>query len=148
LFTDYGYDTVAVPRNRRLAGNRDPRSFDLGVCERHDPKLHTEDEWYCGSFRTPSLRNVALRSSFMHNGVFSSLRDVVSFYATRGSDPKRWYPGGTFDDLPAKYQKYVNTNAAPYNGAPGDPPALSDQEIDEVIAFLGTLTDKAYPQAP
>jgi cytochrome c peroxidase len=148
LFTDYGYDTVAVPRNRNIPGNRDPRHVDLGVCERHDPKLHTEDAWFCGSFRTPSLRNVATRSSFMHNGAFSNLRDVVSFYATRGSDPKRWYPSGSFDDLPMKYQKYVNTNVAPYNQAAGDPPALSEQDIDAIVAFLGTLTDLEYPKAP
>jgi len=148
LFTDYGYDTVAVPRNRLLAQNGDPRQFDLGVCERRDPKLHTEDPWYCGAFRTPSLRNVAARTSFMHNGVFSNLRDVVSFYATRGSDPKRWYPSGKVDDLPEKYQKYVNTSAAPYNRVPGDPPVLDETEIDAVVAFLGTLTDRDYPHAP
>jgi cytochrome c peroxidase len=141
LFTDYGYDTVSVPRNRALPSNRDPKHFDLGLCARRDRKLHTEDEWFCGSFRTPSLRNVATRASFMHNGVFSKLRDVVSFYATRGSDPKRWYPNGAFDDLPTQYQKYVNVNVAPYNQAPGDPPALSDQEIDEIVAFLETLSD-------
>ena len=148
LFTDFGYDTVAVPRNRRLPASRDARGFDLGVCERRDERLHTEDPWFCGSFRTPSLRNVATRSSFMHNGVFSKLRDVVSFYATRGSDPKRWYPSGAFDDLPPKYQNYVNTNVAPYNQAPGETPRLSEQDIDAVVAFLGTLTDREYPRAP
>ncbi len=148
LFTDFGYDTVAVPRNARLPTSRDPRAFDLGVCERRDARLHTEDPWFCGSFRTPSLRNVATRSSFMHSGVFSNLRDVVSFYATRGSNPKRWYPSGTFDDLPSKYQKYVNTNLAPYNQAPGETPRLSEQDIDAIVAFLGTLTDREYPRAP
>ena len=146
LFTDYGYDTVSVPRNRNLPPNRDPKHFDLGLCQRRDAKLHTEDEWFCGSFRTPSLRNVATRASFMHNGVFSKLREVVQFYATRGSDPKRWYPNGAFDDMPTQYQKYVNVNVAPYNQAPGDPATLSDQEIDAVVAFLETLSDA--PLAP
>jgi cytochrome c peroxidase len=145
LFTDYGYDTVSVPRNRNLPPNRNPKHFDLGLCQRRDAKLHTEDEWFCGSFRTPSLRNVATRVSFMHNGVFSKLRDVVRFYATRGSDPKHWYPNGAFDDLPAQYQKYVNVNVAPYNHAPGDPPTLSDQQIDAVVAFLETLSDAPPP---
>ncbi|HEY4107150.1 MAG TPA: hypothetical protein VGM44_24795, partial [Polyangiaceae bacterium] len=121
---------------------------DLGVCERRDARLHTEDPWFCGAFRTPSLRNVALRTSFMHNGVFSSLRDVVSFYATRGSDAKRWYHGEKFDDLPAKYQKYVNVSAAPYNRDEGAPPALNDEEIDAIVAFLATLSDKSIPAGP
>ena len=141
MFTDYGYDTVAVPRNRALPSNRDPRRFDLGLCERHDPKLHTDDEWFCGAFRTPSLRNVARREAFMHNGVFTSLREVVRFYATRSTSPARWYADGAYDDLPAKYRRYVNTTMPPYNRPEGDPPALADDEIDAVVAFLGTLND-------
>lgn len=33
-----------------------------------------------GRFKTPTLRNVGLRSVFMHNGSFSSLEDIVRFY--------------------------------------------------------------------
>ncbi|HVW27758.1 MAG TPA: cytochrome c peroxidase [Polyangiaceae bacterium] len=145
MFTDYGYDAVAAPRNRALHANDDPRHFDLGLCERHDPKLHTDDEWFCGSFRTPSLRNVALRGRFMHNGVFSSLHDVVAFYATRSNDPGRWYPRGEFDDLPPKLHRYVNTTSPPYDRPEGDPPALDEAEIEAVVAFLGTLSDRVVP---
>jgi cytochrome c peroxidase len=38
-----------------------------------------------GAFRTPSLRNVALRPSFMHNGRFRTLEEVIDFY-NRGGD--------------------------------------------------------------
>jgi cytochrome c peroxidase len=38
-----------------------------------------------GEFRTPSLRNVALRAPYMHNGHFAALADVVEFY-NRGGD--------------------------------------------------------------
>ena len=98
---------------------------------------------FCGSFRTPSLRNVATRASFMHDGAFTSLRDVVAFYATRDSDPKRWYAGKRFDALPARYEKNVNVASAPYGQGDG-PPSLNDHEIDAIVAFLGTLTDAAY----
>lgn len=37
------------------------------------------------AFRTPTLRNVALRGPFMHNGRFSTLEDVIEFY-NRGGD--------------------------------------------------------------
>jgi cytochrome c peroxidase len=151
LFTDYGYEVVAVPRNRKIASNADPRSFYLGVCERREhrqPNWHTEDDMFCGSFRTPSLRNVAVRTHFMHNGVFSSLRDVVAFYATRATEPKRWYAGGTFDDLPKRYWQYVNTSPAPYHRQEGEAPALDDGDVDALVAFLETLTDAQYRQAP
>ena len=39
----------------------------------------------------------------------------------------------------------VNTSEAPYNRRRGDAPALSDAEIDDVIAFLHTLSDGYTP---
>jgi cytochrome c peroxidase len=144
LFTDYGFEAVGAPRNRGIATNADPTSFDLGLCERHDHP-HMSDERLCGTFRTPSLRNVAVRQSFMHNGAFSKLRDVVAFYATRGTDPKRWYgPGGAFDDLPSKYRTNVGASKPPYDRGPGETPRLDDGEIDAIVAFLETLTDAPY----
>jgi cytochrome c peroxidase len=143
LFTDFGFDIVAAPRNRKLALSA--QSFDLGLCERKDPKKHTEDPWFCGAFRTPSLRNVALRQSYFHNGTFSSLRDVVRFYAQRGTNPEAFYPHGSFDDLPEKYWDNVNTLIPPYNLRKGEPPTLDDAEIDALIAFLDTLTDQVIP---
>jgi cytochrome c peroxidase len=101
---------------------------------------------FCDSFRTPSLRNVARRDRFIHNGVFSSLRHVVAFYAARSTNPGRWYTGGKFDDLPPKYRLYVNTTSPPYDRPKGDPPALDDEEIDAVVAFLGTLRDRNDPR--
>jgi cytochrome c peroxidase len=148
LFTDYGYEAVAVPRNRSLPENRNAAHFDLGLCKRPDTHYHTDGAEFCGSFRTPSLRNVAVRSSFMHNGVFSSLRQVVEFYATRATDPKHWYEAGTFDDLPEPYRQNVNVDKAPYNRHEGEAPPLRASEIDALVAFLGTLTDAEFQKAP
>src|SRR5262249_3928718 len=92
-----------------------------------------------------SLRNVAVRQSFMHNGAFRSLRDVVAFYATRATDPMRWYKSGVkFDDVPAKYRGQVNINSIPYNRRAGDVPPLDDAEIDAIVAFPGTPTAGEY----
>lgn len=148
MFTDYGYDAIAVPRNRALPENRDPRRFDLGVCGHRSQRLHTEDAPFCGAFRTPSLRNVAKRTRFMHNGYFSSLRDVVSFYATRATDPERWYAHGTFDDLPAKYADNVNQTLPPYDQLKGDPRRLTDADVAAIVAFLEALSDRDIPSAP
>jgi len=145
MFTDYGYDAVAWPRNRELPANRNPESFDLGLCERKDTKTPANDERFCSSFRTPSLRNVAVRESFGHNGVYKKLRDVVAFYAFRAVAPSRVYPlGQKFDDVPPKYADNVNVYAPIYNHLEGAPPPLSDADIDAIVAFLGTLTDAAY----
>ena len=148
LFTDYGYDAVAPPRNRAATRGADPRSFDLGLCERHgsrDLQWHINDDTFCGRFRTPSLRNVAIRTSYMHNGAFSNLRSVVAFYATRATDPKRWYEKGRFDDVPEKYWPNVNTRPAPYHRSEGDTPVLDDGDVDALVAFLETLTDTEIP---
>jgi cytochrome c peroxidase len=143
LFTDYGYDAVGAPRNPRAPA---PAKPDLGLCERTDPTTPTRDAGYCINFRTPSLRNVAVRDAFMHNGTFTNLRDVVAFYATRDTSPRRWYRSGVkFDDAPKRYRGQVNQAAPPYgNRRPGDAPALDDREIDAIVAFLGTLTDARY----
>jgi cytochrome c peroxidase len=144
LFTDYGFDAVGAPRNRALPATRDPAYHDLGLCERKGGEYANKTEEFCGKFRAPSLRNVAARSAYMHNGSFKSLRDVVAFYATRSTNPERWYKGGEFDDLPAKYHDNVNVEKAPYNRRRGDAPPLDDREIDAIVAFLGTLTDAPY----
>jgi len=145
LFSDFGHIAIGVPRNREIPANADPRFFDLGLCGplRGDLAAHPE---YCGRFRTPSLRNVALRQSFFHNGAIHTLADAVRFYVQRDTDPARWYgrdargAAQRIDDLPARYHANLNTDP-PFGGAPGDAPALSEAEIDDIVAFLSTLTD-------
>jgi cytochrome c peroxidase len=146
LFTDFTYDNLGVPRNTALAGNADPANFDLGLCAREGGDLLQRTD-LCGAFKVPSLRNVALRGAFFHNGRFTSLKEALTFYVQRDTNPEKFYPrlpDGTvnkFDDLPAVYHRNVNTTEVPYNRHPGDAPALSDAEIDDVIAFLNTLSD-------
>ncbi len=139
IFTDYGFDAVGAPRYARVRVHDD----DIGGCERTDPNNPSSDAQYWASFRTPSLRNVAVRPAFMHNGAFTNLRDVVAFYATRATNPERWYRRGVvFDDTPAAYRGQINTTSVPYNRRRGAAPALDDEAIDAIVAFLRTLTDR------
>lgn len=148
LFTDFGYDAIAVPRNRALPANRDPRHFDTGLCDTARRLRWPDPDQWCGYLRTPGLRNVALKQTFMHNGAFTSLRDAVAFYNTRSTDPRRWYHGAaTFDDVPPAYRGNINVNSTPMNRRPGMPPAMSDADIDDIVAFLRTLTDGRYAGA-
>lgn len=145
LFTDFGYEALAAPRNRLLAANRNPRHFDEGLCATARRLKWPEPEQWCGYVRTPSLRNTAIRQSFMHNGSIGSLREVVEFYNTRGTDPVRWFgKSGAFDDVAPSYHENVNVNSPPLNRKPGMPVALSDVETDDLVAFLRSLTDERY----
>ncbi|WDD92455.1 cytochrome B6 [Burkholderia sp. FERM BP-3421] len=145
LFTDFGYDAIAVPRNRALPANRDPRHFDNGLCDTAARLRWPDPTQWCGYLRTPGLRNVAVRQTFMHNGVFDTLRDAVAFYNTRSTDPARWYHGKPgFDDVPAAYRGNINVNSTPMNRRPGTPPALTETDVDDLVAFLRTLTDARY----
>jgi len=154
LFTDAGFVAVAPPRRADLpplalaatvASRARGAEADLGLCRAGRAGL-SDDPSFCGRFRTPTLRNVALRTSFFHNGSVRTLRDAVAFYATRDSDPARWYPrradGGVraYDDLPPQSVPYVNREV-PFEPLPGGRPRLDDDEIDDLVAFLRTLTD-------
>ena len=144
-FTDHSYHALGVPRNPAIQANTDPRFFDLGMCGPRREDLRGETQ-YCGYFKTPTLRNVTRRRFFFHNGRFTTLRDVMSFYVERDTDPGRWYPTVAgklrkFDDLPARYRDNVNTSDAPMNRGPSDAPALNATEIEKVVAFLGSLSD-------
>jgi cytochrome c peroxidase len=150
LFTDFSYDNLGVPRNPDIPKNADPAFFDLGLCARDSGDLASRTD-LCGAFKVPSLRNVATRQVFFHNGRFKSLKDALTFYVQRDTNPEKWYPlnpDGTvrkFDDLPPQYQANVNTTEAPYDRRIGEAPALTDAEVDDVIAFLKTLTDGYKP---
>ena len=149
-FTDYGLVAIGAPRNTAIRANEDPNFFDLGLCGPLRSDLRDRAE-YCGRFKTPSLRNVATRSVFFHNGIFHTLRQVMEFYVHRDTNPEKWYPRDAngsvrkFDDLPAAYIANVDVDP-PFGGHLGDRPVLSDDEIDDVIAFMRTLTDGFLPE--
>ncbi len=147
LFTNFGYFALGVPRNRSTA-TADPAFFDMGLCGpvRTDLSHRTD---LCGLFKVPTLRNVARTAPYFHNGAVATLQDAVSFYATRDTDPARWYPvvGGAvdrFNDLPAAYRGNVEQQP-PFGQQRGQPPRLNAQDVQDLVVFLGTLTDGFVP---
>lgn len=79
-----------------------------------------------GAFKTPSLRNITLTAPYMHDGSFASLESVIVFYNE----------GGGNDILKSELIKPLN---------------LSNQEISDLLAFLGTLesrVDITRPRIP
>lgn len=146
LFTDEQFEALGVPRNTALASNRNPDHFDLGICGPIRTDMADQPQ-YCGMFLTPTLRNVATRQVFMHNGVYHSLQQVMDFYNLRDTDPGAIYPAGLdgkvekFNDIPPQYRANVDTVDPPLDRTLADKPANSAQDLQDIIAFLKTLTD-------
>ena len=102
-------------------------------------------------FLTPTLRNVATRRVFFHNGVFHSLQQVLDFYnfrdvrpaglsadAGRRADEVQRHPG-------AISRQIVDMVDAPFDRILGAPPAMTARDEADIIAFLRTLTDGYQP---
>ncbi len=83
----------------------------------------TRDSAQLGFFKVPGLRNVAITAPYMHNGMFKTLREVIQYY----NNPDAIVHDGIKRDLS------LNT---PLN--------LTATEIDELEAFLKTLTDDRF----
>ncbi len=152
LFTDFAYVALGVPRNAAIPANVDPLTFDLGLCRRPGIEAILPKEIplasLCGAFKVPTLRNVAVRAPYFHNGAIATLRDAVAFHATRDADPKRWRPSpktgdaDKFNDLPSAYKANVIVEEVPFDREAGEKPRLDDRDVDALVAFLDTLTDK------
>jgi cytochrome c peroxidase len=151
LFTDTQYEALGTPRNLALADTKDPNFFDLGVCGpvRKDIADQTQ---FCGMFKTPTLRNTAVRRAFLHNGVFHTLQEVMDFYNFRDTNPEKVYPVGVdgkvqkYNDIPAQYHANVDVTDPPFNRHPGETPAMTAQDETDIIAFLQTLNDGYKPE--
>jgi cytochrome c peroxidase len=149
MFTDYSYEAIGVPRNSSIPENRNPAYFDLGICNRADHPLPANGK-FCGMFKTPTLRNVATRKVFFHNGQIKSLKEAIRFYNTRDTNPEEWYPAVNgkvqkYDDLPRKYRDNLDKQGPLDGRGRGGTPPMTDQELDDLEAFLNTLTDDYRP---
>jgi cytochrome c peroxidase len=78
-----------------------------------------------GQFKTPSLRNAALTAPYMHDGRLATLRDVVRHYSRL--DMERLHTHGEQLLRPLR---------------------LSEAEIDDLVAFLESLTDPRAAAGP
>jgi cytochrome c peroxidase len=126
LFTDYTYDNLGVPRNPESPFYTLPREFNPDGVDYADLGLGpvVQDSELNGFFRVPTLRNVGLTHPYMHNGVFKTLYQVVAFYNSR--DVALW---------PEPEWPYnVNRDEL------GDL-RLTPQEMEDIVAFLKTLSD-------
>jgi len=153
LFSNFRFSAQGVPRNPRIEANKSKDFYDMGLCgpKRTDLKSRLD---LCGQFKVPTLRNVAITPPYFHNSSVATLKEAVLFYATRDTKPAKWYPVlsnlqvDKFNDLPLALRGNVNHDR-PFSKKPGTQPALSDQDVDDLVEFLQTLTDEhSAPQRP
>ncbi|MEJ6695723.1 MAG: cytochrome c peroxidase [Chitinophagales bacterium] len=117
LFTNQQLAVIGTPEPKG-------RPFDKGA------EVPTGDKTLRGSFKVPSLRNIALTAPYEHSGVFDNLYDATEFY-TKG----RGHAVPDSIDLIVHWHIWE--------------PQLSVYEIERIVDFLHTLTDESFkPQIP
>ncbi|PIE06731.1 MAG: methylamine utilization protein MauG [Rhodobacterales bacterium] len=138
-FTDFSYHNIGVPENLELRALNgvEPGTVDDGLALNPEVAGAPEER---GKFRTPTLRNVAVTGPYMHNGVFHDLRTVVLFYNQYNTrvDKRKINPETGEMFRPAPVPSTLSTEELTHG------PALDDQRVDALVAFLKTLTDARY----
>jgi cytochrome c peroxidase len=103
-------------------------------------------------FRTPTLRNVAMTAPYMHNGMLTTLDDVLRFYDNGRSENPNVLPSvarqrgdggdrggggrrGDGDGVPRLDRRFVGVND------------MSDDQMRDIVAFLASLSDTAFDTA-
>jgi cytochrome c peroxidase len=103
--------------------NTDPQALDKLALETDMSELGrflvSKQRQDIGSFKTEQLRNVGLTAPYMHDGSLHTLWDVVDHY-NKGGETNAYLDGGI------------------------EPLNLSENEINDVVAFLFALTDKRF----
>jgi cytochrome c peroxidase len=146
LFTDFTYDNLGVPRN--------PDNPFYAQAKAHNPagakfvdrglggfvKKRAEDD----KFKVPTLRNIALTAPYMHNGYFKTLRGVVAFYNDRDARPACKGEASEAEALKRgcwprpEIARNMNRDEMGRLG-------LTEQEVDDIAAFMEALTDGYVP---
>lgn len=120
VFTNNGLDTAATLNDFTDPG-RGPRSGNIN------------DN---GKFRIPTLRNLAFTAPYMHDGRFSTLREVIDTY-DRGPAPSP-----NVDPLMLADAQFRLNNFGHWGLN------LSDAEKDDLEAFLLTMSEVEYLSNP
>ncbi len=122
MFSDFSFIVNGVPQEG--PGKDVIPGDDSG---REEATLSAADRY---AFRTPTLRNVELTPPYMHDGVFETLEQVMHFY-NDGAFPR--HPQCETDDLHPLLREPLN---------------LTNSEIQDVVAFMKSLTDPGTQLSP
>ncbi|MEN8171950.1 MAG: cytochrome c peroxidase [Chloroflexota bacterium] len=134
LMTDQDFHNLAIPHIGPGKGREAP--LDYGRAN------ETGDDCDLFAFRTPPLRNAAITGPWMHNGSYINLRDAVVHMLNPLAALQDYQPDQLDPELQGPAMADQNTIDAAfacpdiYTGAV----ALTEQELDDMIAFLNALT--------
>lgn len=118
VFSTFQYFNIGTPTNKNSPfQQQQPKFRDYGLAQTSGKRGDK------GLFRIPTLRNVEKTAPYMHNGVFTTLEEVVKFYSTGDIAPE--YALTVADD------GFYNTGIS-----------LKKKEVTDIIAFLKTLNDR------
>ena len=138
LMTDQEFHNLGIPQFGPGKENAIP--FDVGRF------AETGDKRDLFAFRTPPLRNVTLTGPWMHNGAYNELEDAIlhhldaakalSEYDVEQLEPdlRETFKGG--EAVIDRILETLDTKLA-------KPKSLSNRDLQDIMAFLGALTDRA-----
>lgn len=95
----------------------------------------TQEAKDMGRFKAPSLRNIALTAPYMHDGSMATLQDAIAHYQAGG----RTITAGEWAGV---------GSANPYKSGFVKGFEITETEIDDLIAFLQSLTDEEFITNP
>lgn len=107
-------EILGVPKSKQTPKTIDP---DKGKY------LYTQFDIHEYAFKTPGIRNANLTAPYMHNGVFTTLEEVVEFYNAGGGA--------------GQGMKLENQTLA------ADSLKLSKKEVSDIVKFIESLTDES-----
>jgi cytochrome c peroxidase len=147
FYTDEKFYNLAVPQ---IGRGKTSQNKDLG---RYTVTRILADEY---AQRTPSLLNVSQTAPYGHSGAFNDLKDIIKHHINPQESINNYdfslqhlaqmnglgvsYPDAKRNTLLA-LDKYNETINRPYFKQLKPNEALSDRQIDQLVAFLKTLTD-------
>ena len=144
LFTDNRFHNIGIGINSiqkdvpRLAGEflkAKTQGTDVDIAVLTDKKASelgrfavTDEFNEMGSFKTPTLRNIAATAPYMHDGSLKTLKDVVIHYNNGGITKKT-----------DRVNDFLSGGIRPLN--------LSEQQISDLIVFMEALTSPKHVKA-
>lgn len=136
LLTDQDHHNIGVPQ---IGPGKNPEApLDFGRSrETGNPAARY-------AFRTPPLRGVALTGPWIHNGAYTTLEEAVRHHLDPASALLTYDPSGLAPALQDTFQGDITTISdvlSTLDPLVASPALLSDQDVDQLLAFLHALTD-------
>lgn len=133
LMTDQAYHNIGVP----VFGPGKEGGLDVGRY------LVTEDPADKYAFRTPPLTNIALTGPYMHNGAYETLKEAVRHHLNPVQSLERYNYTQLETDTQATYEmssEIKDSVLETLDEQMTEPVILTNQEFDDLMAFLESLT--------